>query len=274
MRKVFLVLLGIAIVLLASAEGRKSRKRGGKGKGSLSRPDKKACVKNCISCNREGTCLECDDGFAKVTFPKRSKTVCVPCSKRGKKTALNPDMSKCPPVPTSDPSLSCPKKCSSCNNGVCLVCERSFALVTGRKNKTACIPCATGRNGKRIDKSQCDSGSCGKKCQTCTNGTCTECANGFELHRDKNMCKKIKDCGHGCKTCVSGVCSECNEGLVFGRKSRRCVKACSRADPNNKAQACEGKRKGKERKKNGKGGKGKPNRKTPPNPTQPTAEPH
>ena len=41
MRKVFLVLLGIAIVLLASAEGRKSRKRGGKGKGSLSRPDKK-----------------------------------------------------------------------------------------------------------------------------------------------------------------------------------------------------------------------------------------
>lgn len=61
------------------------------------------------------------------------------------------------------------------------------------------------------------------------------------------------DCGHGCKTCVSGVCSECNEGLVFGRKSRRCVKACSRADPNNKAQACEGKRKGKERKKNGKG---------------------
>ena len=56
-----------------------------------------ACVKNCISCNREGTCLECDDGFAKVTFPKRSKTVCVPCSKRGKKTALNPDMSKCPP---------------------------------------------------------------------------------------------------------------------------------------------------------------------------------
>ena len=62
-------------------------------------------------------------------------------------------------VPTSDPSLSCPKKCSSCNNGVCLVCERSFALVTGRKNKTACIPCATGRNGKRIDKSQCDSGN-------------------------------------------------------------------------------------------------------------------
>ncbi|CAH3148096.1 unnamed protein product, partial [Pocillopora meandrina] len=192
MRKVFLVLLGIAIVLLASAEGRKSRKRGGKGKGSFSRPDKKACVKNCISCNREGTCLECDDGFAKVTFPKRSKTVCVPCSKRRKKTALNPDMSKCPPVPTTDPSLSCPKKCSSCNNGVCLVCERNFALVTGRKNKTACIPCATGRNSKRIDKSQCDSGSCGKNCQTCTNGTCTECANGFELHRDKNMCKKIK----------------------------------------------------------------------------------
>ena len=41
MRKVFLVLLGIAIVLLASAESRKSRKRGGKGKGSFSRPDKK-----------------------------------------------------------------------------------------------------------------------------------------------------------------------------------------------------------------------------------------
>lgn len=144
-------------------------------------------------------------------------------------------------VPTTDPSLSCPKKCSSCNNGVCLVCERNFALVTGRKNKTACIPCATGRNSKRIDKSQCDSGnsplyncaldpvvilclgpelcialiwyerkiylipeifdiryflifsgSCGKNCQTCTNGTCTECANRFELHRDKNMCKKIK----------------------------------------------------------------------------------
>ncbi|XP_022806375.1 proprotein convertase subtilisin/kexin type 5-like isoform X2 [Stylophora pistillata] len=274
MKKTFLVLLGIAIVLLATAEGRRGRKRGGKGKGGFSRPNKKACTKNCNICDREGTCLECDDGFAKVTFPKRSKTVCVPCSKRGKKTALNGDMSKCPPVTTTDPSLSCPQKCSSCKNGACLVCESGFALVTGRKNKTACISCATGRNGKRIDKSQCGSESCGKNCLTCTNGTCTECANGFQLNQDKNMCKKIKDCGKGCKTCVSGVCSGCNEGLVLGRKSRRCVKACSRADPNYKSQACEGKRNEKGRKKKRKGGKGKPKRKRRPNPTQPTAEPH
>ena len=62
-------------------------------------------------------------------------------------------------VPTTEPLPVCPKNCSSCENGVCLVCESGFALVTGRKNNTICIPCATGRKGKRVDKSQCGSGN-------------------------------------------------------------------------------------------------------------------
>ena len=62
-------------------------------------------------------------------------------------------------VPTTSAKPLCPKNCSSCQDGNCLVCDSGFALVSRRKNNSVCIPCGSGRNGKKVDKSQCDSGS-------------------------------------------------------------------------------------------------------------------
>jgi len=57
------------------------------------------CPINCSKCGLARRCLECDDGFAKITLPKkRSKAVCVPCSQQlsKKRKGLERDTSKCP----------------------------------------------------------------------------------------------------------------------------------------------------------------------------------
>ncbi|KAL9984501.1 hypothetical protein ACROYT_G006801 [Oculina patagonica] len=198
MKNIWLILLVIAVVLLVAAESKRDRKPGkkfglGKGKGGNKRPNKNECPRNCITCGLAGRCLECDDGFAKITLPKRAnKTICVPCSQQpsNKRKGLNRDNSKCPSVPT--PAPVCPKNCSSCQDGTCLVCDGGFALVSRRKNKTICIPCGLGRNGKKGDRSQCGAESCGKGCLNCTESICSECKDGFEMIEEKNKCKKKK----------------------------------------------------------------------------------
>lgn len=57
------------------------------------------CPSNCSNCGLAGRCLECDDGFAKITFLKRkNKTICVPCGQQlsNKRKGLDRDSSKCP----------------------------------------------------------------------------------------------------------------------------------------------------------------------------------
>lgn len=269
MKSIWLILLVIVVVLLVTAESkpRKDRKPGkkvgaGRGKGDNKKSNKKECPVNCSKCGLAGRCLECDDGFAKITLPKkRSKAVCVPCSQQlsKKRKGLERDTSKCPFVPTTATKSLCPANCSSCQDGICLVCDSGFALVSRRKSNSICIPCHSAKNGKKVDKSQCGSDTCGKGCLNCTNGSCHECQDGFELNEDKNKCKKKKDCARGCLNCTSGVCSECKEGLTLNRKSKRCVKLCSPADPDVKTRpGCEGKPKGREGKRKHKGGKRKP----------------
>ncbi|XP_020608421.1 major surface trophozoite antigen 11-like [Orbicella faveolata] len=279
MKSLWLILLVIAVVLVVTAESRKDRKPGkkagvGKGKGGRNnKPNKKECPVNCSNCGLAGRCVECDDGFVKITLPKkRSKEICVPCSQQlsNKRKGLDRDTSKCPTEPTTSAKPTCPTDCSSCQDGICLVCDSGFALVSRRKNNTICIPCGSGRNGKKVDKSQCGSDTCGKGCLKCTNGSCSACKDGFELNQEKSKCKKKKDCARGCLNCTSGICSKCKEGLTLNRKSKKCVKLCSAADPDVKTRpGCEGRPKGKEGKKKRKGGKRKSNRKPTSYPEQP-----
>ena len=61
------------------------------------------CAKNCVKCDksdngRRRTCQECDHGFAKITWRRFNKTICVPCAKQMPKKGRRVirDESKCP----------------------------------------------------------------------------------------------------------------------------------------------------------------------------------
>jgi len=75
-----------------------------------------------------------------------------------KQKKINVSLSALLPVPTTATKSLCPANCSSCQDGICQVCDSGFALVSRRKNNSICILCNSVKNGKKVDKSQCGSG--------------------------------------------------------------------------------------------------------------------
>lgn len=75
-----------------------------------------------------------------------------------KQKEFNVSLSALLSVPTTATKSLCPANCSSCQDGICLVCDSGFALVSRRKSNSICIPCHSAKNGKKVDKSQCGSG--------------------------------------------------------------------------------------------------------------------
>lgn len=88
-----------------------------------------------------------------------------------------------------DAKTACPTGCLNCNATACSQCSLGYVLALSGK----CVKCVS---------------SCGGSCDSSNPLLCTGCTNGFESIQGK--CVR---CPLNCQTCSNGACSKCKDGF-------------------------------------------------------------
>ncbi|KAL4423936.1 hypothetical protein ABPG75_001237 [Micractinium tetrahymenae] len=154
--------------------------------GRCNRCVTKGCSKE-GTCNPDGTCRTCDEGFGKVG------NKCLKCT-----------------MPNCCISDSCNVYVdgSACNSdGTCKECDRDYI-----RQGTKCVP-----------KPKCLT----KNCITCVDvKVCTECDGGFFLSANKTCVPCKGECGL-CNPRNPAQCTECYLGYGLVTATKKCVKHCA-----------------------------------------------
>jgi len=145
----------------------------------------------CSSCNGNGKCMKCLNGFE---FKGNNCAKKVSCSKG----RYGPECKKCEELNSN---------CDECNNsGYCIKCEKGYYL-TGIDNNSKCVKCLS-------------------TCEECESlNKCTKCKD--ELFLSNGSCVTCLSLNEGCEKCSkNGKCTQCYNNNLFQYKIKndKCAK--------------------------------------------------
>ncbi|MBE6449382.1 MAG: hypothetical protein E7013_01605 [Alphaproteobacteria bacterium] len=206
-----------------------------------------ACPGNCKTCDSNGTCTSCIDGYTGTTCTTCASGYYADGSACVKLTCENGTVSgnvcACNDGYYGTTSCSpCPGNCATCDsNGACKTCIDGY---TG----TTCTDCASGyyADGGTCIELTCENGTvdgdtcacndgyygttscipCPSECATCdSDGVCTSCQTGYYLSDSGCL-----TCASGCYSCQDGTsCLSCNQNYYLS--SDTCVSCGQGSNP-------------------------------------------
>ena len=148
--------------------------------------------KGCSSCNKNGSCIECLEGFNK------NGSECMKKDKECEENKYGPECKTCKEIDSN---------CQNCSNsGFCLKCEKGFYL-SGIKKDRKCIKCLS-------------------TCEECESiNKCIKCNDGLLLNN--GLCGSCLLYIDGCEQCSEiGKCDKCynNNLLNYKLHNNSCIK--------------------------------------------------
>lgn len=174
------------------------------------------CGGQCQSCSSTAlsTCLNC---FSGTFLASGSCNLCNVTCRECSETANN--CTSCPAglVPSGGSCVTCTdKNCIICTNAAtCTICRPGFAVnstnqcaqcisscsICDPNNIIKCLACGY---GFELVNTSCK--ACPAYCQTCLNGTCSQCFNGFRVTSSGNCAKQ---CVFPCMSCSDSDPTSC-----------------------------------------------------------------
>ncbi|ESU40550.1 Variant-specific surface protein, partial [Giardia duodenalis] len=187
--------------------------------------------------NTVGVCDTCKAGFFKSTSAAENKQSCIACNETETIDTFT-GVPKCRACNT--PSGAGAATCTVCEDGffgaACTACDEQCTTCEGTNSESKCKSCKDGyflgaTNGAAGKCIQCSSkaeagwpgvDNCAKCTSSKTSGTpatCTECAEGYYLKKDRSTTSCVADCGEGFfAATVDSIkkCARCNDKTSGG----------------------------------------------------------